>query len=45
MKAYRNVDLYISKPEITGKQQSKKLTKNAKNNNLHKTERILNAEI
>jgi len=44
MKLYSDVDFYILKPEIDEK-QSKTLPKNAKNNNLLKTKRVLHTEI
>jgi len=45
MKLYPDVDFSMQKPEITSKQQSKKLTKNAIKLNLLQTKRIANAEI
>jgi len=44
MKVYRDVDIHILKPEITGK-QVEKLPKNAKNSNLLKHKKVLNTEI
>jgi len=41
---FPDVDFYILKPEITGK-QSKDLSKNAKKNNLLKTKRGLSTQI
>jgi len=41
IKVYPDVDFYILKTKIAGKQQSvKKLPKNAKNNNLLKTKTV-----
>jgi len=40
IKVYPNVDIYILKPEISGKQQSKNFRKTQKNNNLLKIKRV-----
>jgi len=45
MKVYPDVDFYILKTEITGKQPNQNLKKNAEKSNLLKTERVLNTEI